>query len=81
MNASKLFKDNGNFPRRYFDDLVVETQMQGQQMKLKEKLNNAKMGSIDAAKLRNTLQTARPLPFHEVSGKNPDYQKQMFTTF
>ena len=48
-------------------------QMERTQILDSEKMANVVAGNIDHTKLREVLQSARPLPFHDISGRKPEF--------
>ena len=66
-----MFNREAIYPRRYFDDLVIENQMHTQKIKLEESLGHAGANTLDAYKMREMLQNPKVLPFNDVSGRKP----------
>jgi hypothetical protein len=57
--------------------------MERKQILDSEKMGNVIGGTIDHTKLRDVLQSARPLPFHDISGRKHDFPPpaSLITTF
>lgn len=73
MDSSELFKKNSIYPRRYFDDLVIETKVEQDRIKKQEAMGHLLKGTFDTEKLRNSVSTTqKPNPFHDISGRQPD---------
>ena len=74
MQNSGLHKDGAIYPRRYFDDLIMEQEMIAQQSRRAEQVMSQ---SMEAERLQELLQPK--LPFGLASGKiTSNYHRNQF---
>ena len=72
MEGSPLFTKDCKYPRRYFDDLVIETQTEASIIHKQETVINLKSGLFDTVNLRNKCTEKKTRPFLDVSGRKAE---------
>ena len=77
MEGCRLFSKTASYPRRYFDDLIIEKTMEEVRLKAEEAESLQKMGAYDEAKLRESVTKVRQRPFNDL--KTPK-KKNIYAT-
>jgi len=72
MEDSPLFAKDCKYPRRYFDDLVIETKTEASVIHKQETLINLKSGLFDTVQLKKKCTAAKSRPFLDISGRKAE---------